>query len=209
MYINFDTYGIPLWPIAASVLLTLMAILRRRQRSIWHLLGFAIFGVYAICALDLVFFPIDISGAYAEVMRNIPISSHVNLVPFYFGPYGLTDASLVTLLNNILLTIPLGFGLSFIVRVKFRDFSIIAVAVGSSIELLQLVVSLILGYPYRVVDINDVIFNALGVLVGYGFFWLFSMAYLRMTRNKTMNGIGLGAFLHGVAEQVEKKKPDC
>lgn len=50
----------------------------------------------------------------------------------------------------------------------------IALAVGLSIELIQAGIGVLLGYFYRIVDVNDVLLNALGVLVGYGAFQVFS-----------------------------------
>jgi len=199
MYINFYKFGIPLWPIAALALLTLLIVLWRRKQGWGYLLCFAFFGVYLICALDKVFFPIDISGTYANVMRNMPINSNINLKPFYFGTYGLTGTGLAGLLNNILLTIPLGFGLSYVARVKFRDFLMISAFVGSGIELLQLVISLLLRYPYRVIDINDAIMNVAGVLIGYAVFRLIAWAYLALVGPENEDMSGFARFLHDIA----------
>jgi glycopeptide antibiotics resistance protein len=64
---------------------------------------------------------------------------------------------------------------SFIARLKARDFLWLALTVGLSIELAQLAVSLVIGGAYRGVDINDVLLNAAGVLIGFACFRLFKM----------------------------------
>jgi glycopeptide antibiotics resistance protein len=52
--------------------------------------------------------------------------------------------------------------------------------VGLGIEASQLAISLLLGVCYRSVDINDVLLNACGVLVGYMLYcicaWIYSTA---------------------------------
>ena len=42
-----------------------------------------------------------------------------------------------------------------------------------SIELVQLVISLSYGFPYRTVDINDVMLNLSGVMIGFALFCFF------------------------------------
>jgi glycopeptide antibiotics resistance protein len=41
---------------------------------------------------------------------------------------------------------------------------------SASVELSQLAVSLLLGYWYRMSDVDDVLLNVAGVLLGYGLF---------------------------------------
>jgi glycopeptide antibiotics resistance protein len=69
------------------------------------------------------------------------------------------------------------------------------IALGVGIELLQLLISLILRYPYRVIDINDSILNAVGVLIGYGFFRLFSWGFISMTNRFKLEHRGLIAYI--------------
>lgn len=70
--------------------------------------------------------------------------------------------------GNILLLLPLGF-LAPILWEKFRRFSrivILGLVVSCSIEILQLVENLI-GWFGRISDIDDVIFNVIGAMIGY------------------------------------------
>ena len=95
------------------------------------------------------------------------ILSRVNLIPFRFGD--LFDFPPIYVIHelggNILLTLPFGFLFPLLPPIKTRQILWLAIAVGLSTELAQLVMCLIVGGSYRSVDINDVLLNALGVLV--------------------------------------------
>ncbi len=79
---------------------------------------------------------------------------------------------------NIILTIPFGFLVSYLSKQKSRRILYWTLAVGLALEGTQLLLNLILGVRYHTVDITDVITNALGFLLGYGFCqslkWVFS-----------------------------------
>jgi glycopeptide antibiotics resistance protein len=158
--------------------------------------------MYVMFSLDRTFFPIQINGVYVDVMRQTPLMSRVNLVPLYFGQYGLTAGVLSGIIDNIILTVPFGFGLNFISRVRMRAFFWLSITIGLGIEVSQFVISLILRYPYRVVDINDLLLNAAGVLIGYGFFRLFAWFYLAITQKFGIKHRGLPAYILNVASQA-------
>ncbi len=71
---------------------------------------------------------------------------------------------------------------------------------GLGTELSQLLVSLIfVGGPYRGVDINDVLLNVAGVLLGYGLFRLFALGYLAITKKVRLEAKGLFGYIREVA----------
>ncbi len=177
--------------------------MRLRKQSWSYLLCLAIFGLYLLVLAQIAFFPLQISGAYADAMRRERLfASFVNLIPFYFGPYGTLDSSLVTLIQNIVLTIPLGFGVNFVALVRPKPALWLALAVGFGLETTQLVISLLLGYPYRFIDVNDVIMNALGVLLGYVLFRVFACFYLGVTRHFGIPRRGLTAYVFEISRRV-------
>ncbi len=207
MYINTENFGIPMWPIGIIVLFLFLFVLWKRKRNFYFLLFFSIFWVYIMYGFDKVFFPIDISGPFVDQMRlHTPIMARVNIVPFHFGQYGFTMQGLISGLYNIVLTIPFGFGLNFISRVKSKDFLIISLFLGVGIELIQLSISLLLRYPYRVVDINDSMSNALGALIGYGLFRLFAWIYLWISQKLTLEHGGLSLYIYDIVNNAQSKK---
>lgn len=198
MEVIINDTGIPSWPIGILALIVVLVILWRQKKKWSYLFFFSIFWVYAMSSLDKVFFPIQINGEFVDAMRQIPLNSQINLVPFYFGPYGM---NFMGMFYNILLTVPFGFGLNFIVRVKVMHFLWLAVAIGIGIEAIQFVISLLLQYPYRVVDINDAILNAAGVLVGYLLFKVFSWLYVGVTKRFEIDHSGLSSYVYEVVSQ--------
>ena len=144
----------------AVLFVVLLVIFWRRKHSLSYLLCLSIFSLYLLVALDKTFFPIWISGDYATAMKQVPFTSNLNLIPFYFDPYGTLENSLVTLLQNVALTIPFGFGMNFLAHIRAKRVLWLALAVGFGIEGTQLIISLVLGYAYRIIDINDVLMNS-------------------------------------------------
>ena len=203
MEIVINDMAIPLWPIGIFVLIVVLAILWHRRHNLSYLFFFSIFCVYIMLGLDKVFFPIQINGEYVDVMRQIPLISQINLVPFYFGQYPMTTGGLMGIINNIVLTMPFGFGLNFIMRLRTKTIIWLAFALGLGLEITQLIIALVLGYPYRTIDINDVFMNATGILLGYGLFVIFALLYLAITKRFEIKYEGLSAYIYDVASRVQ------
>jgi glycopeptide antibiotics resistance protein len=169
MWLEFFPY-----PLLAGLacLALLLILLWRRERKQASLVYFTLFWLYLLYVTSLIVFPIPLPGNFGTRDSAFHIFTRVNLVPFAFG--GLFDGAptviFENLVGNILLTMPFGFGINFLTRLPARRIPWVALAVGLSLELNQLVVSLLIGIGYRGIDINDVILNAVGVLIGYGLF---------------------------------------
>lgn len=95
-----------------------------------------------------------------------------NLVPFgTIGPQlavGL-ESGLRQLIGNLLILAPLGFGLP-VVWQRFRRLSPTLWAgfgVALSIELSQVTISLMVGVPYRAFDVDDLMLNTAGAIIGW------------------------------------------
>jgi glycopeptide antibiotics resistance protein len=86
-------------------------------------------------------------------------------------------------LLNVLLLLPFGFGLPFITNYRLMKIVIIGALFSIAIELLQLTTGLMANITFRVADINDVIFNTVGVAVGYILFIGFVRMYRHVSRN--------------------------
>jgi len=151
--------------------------------------------------IDKVFFPIEISGSFSDARRHLPILSSINFVPFYFGQFGLTIGGLKSLLYNLLLTVPYGFGINFLTRMNAKKIVRVSIFLGFGLEIAQLLLSFALRYPSRVVDINDTIFNAFGVLLGYGLFKLFARLYLLIMGQNKNKKDRLSLYLFCVVNQ--------
>lgn len=106
----------------------------------------------------------------------------INLIPFYFGRCEMISLCMRDIFDNILLTIPFGFGISFVLWFKPKNIIWLAVAVGFVLEITQLVISFVFRSAFRSVDINDAMLNATGVLIGYCLFRSFGWVYLWITQ---------------------------
>jgi glycopeptide antibiotics resistance protein len=96
-----------------------------------------------------------------------------NFIPFNFGnaiyPGSFSDP-LVQFGLNILAMIPAGiFVFMYFKSLRKWKWQVILMG-GVSIEVLQFLISLGIHCPFRTIDINDVIANGLGFLIGYGIF---------------------------------------
>jgi glycopeptide antibiotics resistance protein len=74
--------------------------------------------------------------------------------------------------GNVLTLAPLGFLLPFAAprSATWPRMAVVALVFPLAIELSQLAVSLVLGYSYRVTEVDDVLLNFAGVLLGYAVF---------------------------------------
>ena len=103
----------------------------------------------------------------------------MNLIPFIT----LTPQDLKTSLLNILLLIPFGFGLPFITNFRMKKIVVIGALFSIGIELMQLITGFIAKMTFRVADINDVLFNTVGVAIGYILFVGFVHIYRHISPN--------------------------
>jgi glycopeptide antibiotics resistance protein len=190
--------------IGLAILIGILAILRRRKSSLSYLFFFSLFGIYLLLVAGVTLFPMPFTPGFRQPAWLI--LSRVNLIPFDYHMFWGLDPIFVFLrviLANVGLTMPLGFGISFIARIKGRAIPWLALAAGVRIEATQLGFSLLLGLAYRGVDINDAMMNGLGVLCGYGGFRFFSWLVVATAQHFKINPKGLLAYVHTIASRGE------
>ena len=145
-----------------------------------------LFAAYAVVLIGLLFTPFPLppwTRLPAESLdgyRPWPFP-WVNIVPFetirVALRIGFEWQQGRVLVGNVLAFAPLGVFLPLIWP-RFR--SLLAVvgaglAVSLALETVQLGLSLLVGTPYRVADVDDIIINVLGVALGYGLYRLISL----------------------------------
>jgi glycopeptide antibiotics resistance protein len=157
-----------------------------------------------LSAIDKVYFPIPLDEHFNDPY-NLSAWSRVNLVPFIFWGNPAAREIIEFIAYNILLTIPFGFGINLLANIKPQKILFLCVAVGIGSELLQLVISFLISYPYRVIDINDMWSNALGVLLGYLIFRLFGYIYIRVTESLKLEHDGLFLYIYETVLRFKNK----
>lgn len=167
MQVELGESMIDLWSVGVVMLAGLLVVAWQRKRHFGYVIGCAIFGLYVLVLVDVALFPIPLSGAYAEMLREERTwSGFINLIPLNFNLSEMPHLVYQQIFQNILLTVPFGLGIYFVAPARAKTL----MWLGAGVELGQVVISLVLGYPYRVLDVNDVLLNALGVVIGYGLF---------------------------------------
>lgn len=124
-----------------------------------------------------------------EIGQNV--FRDANLIPFK-GSFNAIRTSLL----NIVMTIPFGFGLPFIKEVNLKKIAIYGVLLGISLESLQLIIALIVGFTLRYVDINDVIFNFTGTILGYMLFLGFMSVFKHVVDKYDVEISGLVGYIY-------------
>lgn len=168
------TLSTPLLLAVVCVALAGLAAGRRMSAGRW--LAVAVFAVYLVGVAHFVLLPLRLDSMAAEQVGPIDLGRLIELRPFFLSGAEVMPTSQALL--NILLTVPFGFGLPFVVGLRGRDILAVGILFSIGIEFAQLLVdALYLALPTWSVDINDVLLNSLGVALGYGAFRAASALY--------------------------------
>jgi len=131
---------------------------------------------YGAILIKLMVFKFDLIEIGPLRFKLPPEMGQANFVPFKtIWPYLRGEHGwLIAVLNvagNIALLVPIGFLVPFVSRrVTWQTSLALAVAVGLAIEGMEV------AFRLGIFDIDDVILNALGVMIGY---WAFTMVVTR------------------------------
>ena len=146
------------------------------RRAPWRRVALqALLIVYVAWIVSMTLFPVPLDGA-DPIERVASELNRPNVVPL--------DTIRETLqlessrqrarlfLGNILVFVPFGLLLPALsARVRGWPRALLAgLAFSGAIEMAQLAASLAVGYWYRMPDLDDVLLNVVGVLLGYGLF---------------------------------------
>ena len=156
----------------------------RLKKSLAYLIFFTIFYIYIVKVLDYTLFQFQSLILLKHFMPDLILNGQtageeMNLIPLIT----LTPQDLKTSLLNILLLIPFGFGLPFITNYHMKKVVVIGALFSIVIEFLQLITGYVAKITFRIADINDVIFNTVGVTIGYILFIGFVRIYRHISRN--------------------------
>lgn len=187
------TLTTPLVLIIALAVAISVGILRRLEFG--HFAAVVIFTVYLVGVANFVILPVRHDPELAQAVGPVLIERLIELTPFFLS--GGDALSREQLYLNILLTVPFGFGLPFVVPVRLATVLVVGVLFSLGIELAQLIADVtLLALPTWSVDINDVILNSLGVLVGVIAFVALSALYRLAARRTSPDRLGPWAHFH-------------
>lgn len=168
---------------------------KKKGKSFVFLLFFTIFFVYFVKVLDYTQFPMFFTQSMRETYGQT-VWKTMNFIPLFTLNFSAVKTSLL----NVLITIPFGFGLPFITNFRMRRVITAGLFFSITLEILQLMTALIAGFTFRIVDINDVIFNTIGAALGYLLFFGFILV-VRFVIDRWR--IPLNPFLRYISERPQ------
>lgn len=175
-----DEGSISVMPYILGIVILMVLIFIRKQNTSFAKVCVVLLGMYFLILLNKTIFPIFISGNFVEIMRDSPDKRYIELLPLFITlRYDQSFSYYLPIIFNILLTIPLGFILSCLMPNQLKKILFLSFLVTLSIETLQLVISLILRYPHRIFDINDILLNMLGAFLGYYLYILIAKVLIK------------------------------
>ena len=178
-------------PVLGTPVVIAVSVARLIRRAAWQrVLVEALLAVYTLFAVDLALLPLVLEPTTREWYREANAmywTRSVNLVPFrtilsQLAPHA-PDTALRQIMGNVALLIPFGVlapaawpGLR-----RLRSILIAALLVACGVEALQLLERLSF-VGWRSIDIDDVLLNAIGGLLGFA---VWSLAARIRTRGRT------------------------
>ncbi len=143
----------------AWILFRFIVNVRAKKVNIAREVSMQFFFVYVICLIAVTFFPFRVS--FTEWHFSANLSPFTETIAMLKGAS--LGTSLINILGNLILLAPLGFFLPTLNK-AFRKFYKVLLAgffVSLSIEILQYILMV------RIFDVDDLIFNTIGVAFGY------------------------------------------
>lgn len=143
-------------------LLLIVCILKLKlKRNNYQILFFAVAYIYMMFIIYETQFPIFIQNTLMEKeLGGLKFGRDINIIP-------LKDIINMTSILNIILFIPVGFVMGFVIKNNIKWTLIIGSIISALIEICQLMINIFIGYNFRVTDINDIICNTAGAAIGY------------------------------------------
>lgn len=170
-----------LYIISIPIYITLLVFIIWKKVSIKKIILYTLFYFYVISLIVVTLFPIPIQGLeeiwkYANGINNfIPFKSIIDI---------LSNDNLSIMIKmkqiiwNIVLFVPMWFfiPLLWISKNQLNKALLIGIISTLSIELTQFLISLLLGFSYKITDIDDILLNILGFIIGFFLYKLFQMS---------------------------------
>ena len=172
--------------LAVLIGLILLAVLRfRLKASNIYIFFFSMFYIYICLLIKYTQFPIEY---FPELVNRSMVFDSVNYIPF-------SNIDLRNSILNIILTIPFGFLLRFVTKISTKKILIWSILLPIILEGSQLTIGLVLGQTLRIIDVNDIVFNYIGVLIGYALFKFFVLFARKITDDQSTKNNDMITYL--------------
>jgi len=127
--------------------------------------------VYFNAVISITLFPIPFDKRYIAFNVEHGIGRKFNFVPFMFIKDLISNISRdrIPVFGNMVLLFPLGCLVPLIFK-RINNLvktTLVGLVIAIGIETLQFIISYFLGFRYRSVDVDDLILNTTGTVIGY------------------------------------------
>ncbi|MBB5174198.1 VanZ family protein [Texcoconibacillus texcoconensis] len=186
---------IPIWIVFFFVGAALCLYLRKiKSESIVYIMFFCIYYIYILFVLAYTQFPIYLTTPPELAMSAEELLSYnVNLTPDILSI--LSEPGIL----NVVMTVPFGFGLCFLKQVSLKKIILWGFSFSFILESLQLINMMITRYSFRSFDINDLLFNTLGAVIGYLLFILFAKSFLKIVKRWDIGLGNINEYIYNVS----------
>lgn len=196
----------PLIALGVTAPYTIFSYAKNRSLNVRWFTYLYISVLYFLCAYFMTMLPLPDRESFVQIR---PIHEYLQLIPFG----NLKSVHLETFFQdtahlafNVLLTVPLGFFLRFLFGWSFRKTALAGFLIALMYEVTQLTgLFFIYPQPYRIFDVDDLITNTLGAMIGY---WVVPLVSKILPapvkrRQKLMDGSEVLFFQRCVATLVD------
>ncbi len=178
----------------------------KRKKDYIFLFFFTLFFFYIYKVLDYTLFQFQFLLVLKYFFPNLMLNGRtpgesINLVPLVT----LTSADFKTSILNILLMVPFGLGLPLLMRLRLGRVTLLGGVFSFAIEMIQLVSGLLANTTFRIADINDLIFNTIGAMVGYGLFQVVLATALQAIKATKTENNPIARYLLDVGEGIKAR----
>ena len=167
--------GIAVYPVVAALAALVAWRAARRGQPAFVVAMRVLFVVYLGWVIAATLFPLPVRTGLAE-LEAAGRGVSVGLAPLGsirdVLAHGTRFAQVWILGGNVVTLVPFGFLLPYAAPriATWPRIAVAALVFPVAVELSQLAVSLLLGYSYRVTEVDDVLLNFAGVLLGYALY---------------------------------------
>ncbi|WP_281943619.1 VanZ family protein [Paenibacillus tyrfis] len=175
----FILTGMPLGvSLVIAVILTAIHNISTKKNVIKNL-TLLLFYLHILVVISITLFPIPVQSNLLLGLKRGNIEPNMNFIPFKsiidimqnsVSPF----VAVKQIAGNILMCAPFGFYAPLLFQQIKSSIRIIisGILFGLCIELSQLIIGVGIGFFYRSLDVDDIILNTIGVILGYAFLTL-------------------------------------
>ena len=178
-----------------TFIIWIVLMIKMRKHKKMYLLFITLIIIYATMVIDATILPMPFNKAAIQSARMYPfVPLHsINLVPFFFEKF-ISPLELKFHLLNILMFVPMGIILSFYHESKFSKVLLKSFLWSLTIELVQLLLGILVSGT-RIVDIDDLIMNTTGGVIGFLIFILIIKPVYRIMFKKEIYTLRENKFI--------------